>query len=298
MELFLALVHQFKAAADAAGLRFAYDALYWLWGLDLHLWYVPYTVLLAIELLIGRPERSSWRVVGQNYVFVTIWAVLFGLINPLVIDTVNWINARTGGPFIDLTFFMGDGFLRNFASVLLYYFIFDAFYYWWHRLQHEHPSLWVTHKMHHADEKMGVTATMKAHPTDLIGRTILVALPMGILFKLETTTIFWIGYSARLFQHFVHMNINCHLGWLNYIIASPNQHRIHHSSLPEHRDKNLAAFFSIFDVIFGTYCHPGKVAPPTGIDTGETYETIAQTYFRPFGDWWRMLTRRTMPVQS
>jgi sterol desaturase/sphingolipid hydroxylase (fatty acid hydroxylase superfamily) len=173
-------------------------------------------------------------------------------------------------------------------ALFIFYFIFDFFCCWWHRLQHAAPILWVTHELHHVDQNMGVTTTMKARPVSVLGRTVFVAIPMAVFFKLEPITVFWVGYSARLFQHFVYMNISCHLGWFSRIIASPKLHRVHHSTLAEHRDKNLAPYFPILDVVFGTYYPPGKVAPPTGVHSGETCTSLWLASMQPFADWWNM----------
>lgn len=266
-----------------------HHALSWLyWSAQIHLWYAPYTVLLIVELLIGRRVRASWRNVAFNYAFMTSFLVIFTLINPPLKSTVARLASWWGGPYLDLTFGAHDRLLPNIAAVVIFLFIYDFFWYWWHRLQHSIPVLWAFHKLHHVDQNMGVTTTLKAHPIGELAKTCMVALPMALLFKLEPITIFWVSYSRSLFEHFVHMNVNCHFGRLNFVITSPNQHRVHHSVLPEHHNVNFATFFSIIDVVFGTYHHPGKLAPPTGVDTGETYLTLRQAYMQPFTDWWQM----------
>jgi len=272
------------------GLQPLYEGLrWWVWHTTPHLWFAPYVFLLFVELLIGRKVRASWKEVGFNFAYLTVWITIFAMITPLLRDVVAWVGTFYDGPVIDLTFNANNSMLANVTALFLFYFIFDFFYYWWHRIQHVVPVFWVTHKLHHADQNMGVTTTMKAHPFSLLGRTVIVAIPMALFFKLEPVTIFWVGYSARLFQHFVHMNINFHFGKFNWLLASPNQHRVHHSILPEHRDKNLASFFPIFDVIFGTYYPPGKVAPPTGVYSGETYtSSLWKAFMQPLTDWWKM----------
>jgi sterol desaturase/sphingolipid hydroxylase (fatty acid hydroxylase superfamily) len=145
---------------------------------------------------------------------------------------------------------------------------------------------------------MGVTTTMKSHPFSVLGRTVMVAFPLALFFKFNPVSIFWVSYSTRVYEHFVHSNIECQYGWLNFLISSPSQHRVHHSTLPEHRDKNFATFFPIYDVIFGTYCPPPKVAPPTGVTTGETYPSLWGAYMQPLTDWWRMgRSRATAPIR-
>ena len=43
------------------------------------------------------------------------------------------------------------------------------------------------------------------------------------------------------------------LGWLEYILVTPSQHRVHHAINKEYIDKNLAAIFCIWDRAFGTF---------------------------------------------
>jgi hypothetical protein len=43
------------------------------------------------------------------------------------------------------------------------------------------------------------------------------------------------------------------MGWLEYIIVTPSQHRVHHAINPIYIDKNLAAIFCIWDRAFGTF---------------------------------------------
>jgi len=41
--------------------------------------------------------------------------------------------------------------------------LFDAWMYWWHRLNHHIPFLWRFHRTHHSDPKMDVTTANRFH---------------------------------------------------------------------------------------------------------------------------------------
>ena len=70
------------------------------------------------------------------------------------------------------------------------------------------------------------------------------------------------------------------------VITGPQYHRIHHSFQLEHLDKNFAAFFPIWDILFGTYYHPGKDEfPSTGLLSGETYSNLWLASTLPFREW-------------
>ena len=43
------------------------------------------------------------------------------------------------------------------------------------------------------------------------------------------------------------------LGWIEYILVTPSQHRVHHAINEEYIDKNLAAIFCVWDRAFGTF---------------------------------------------
>jgi len=52
------------------------------------------------------------------------------------------------------------------------------------------------------------------------------------------------------------------LGWLEYIIVTPSQHRVHHAINPIYIDKNLSAIFCIWDRMFGTFQEELDDEPP------------------------------------
>jgi sterol desaturase/sphingolipid hydroxylase (fatty acid hydroxylase superfamily) len=63
-------------------------------------------------------------------------------------------------------------------------------------------------------------------------------------------------------------------------------HRIHHSREPQHRDRNLAFIFPLWDVLFGTYYHPHPTEyPATGLASGERLATPLQAIAWPFFRW-------------
>ena len=70
---------------------------------------------------------------------------------------------------------------------------------------------------------------------------------------------------TKTYEVFTHSNIRTNLGFLKYVLVTPQSHRVHHSSRPEHQDKNFGTMFSIWDFIFGTQCLDFDVYPETGV---------------------------------
>ena len=54
-------------------------------------------------------------------------------------------------------------------------------------------------------------------------------------------------------QFWYHTEMIGKMGWLEYIIVTPSQHRVHHAINPVYLDKNLSAIFCIWDRVFGTF---------------------------------------------
>jgi hypothetical protein len=67
-------------------------------------------------------------------------------------------------------------------------------------------------------------------------------------------------------NRFIHANLKLNLGWLGWLITSPQFHRVHHSADPVHADKNFGVYFSIYDYLFGTACRSRDIYPETGIN--------------------------------
>jgi sterol desaturase/sphingolipid hydroxylase (fatty acid hydroxylase superfamily) len=89
---------------------------------------------------------------------------------------------------------------------------------------------------------------------------------------------------------FTHANVKLRLGVLTPLIVGPQVHRIHHSRLPEHQDKNFAQYFPVIDKMFGTYHAPGPDEfPPTGTPHLATDAPLSQVLSRPFLHWWKEL---------
>jgi len=62
-----------------------------------------------------------------------------------------------------------------------------------------------------------------------------------------------------------------------------------HSALPEHQNRNFAAFFPFWDFLLGTYHKPKKDEfPVCGMTNGETTDSIWQANVGVFRDWYKL----------
>jgi sterol desaturase/sphingolipid hydroxylase (fatty acid hydroxylase superfamily) len=178
----------------------------------------------------------------------------------------------------------------------------DFFYYWMHRLQHYSKWLWAEHELHHSEEHMNATTANRHHWLETSLEAIFVTTPLLLLFHPPTITAVLAAVAAGFSGIFIHLNSRISLGPLNRVIANPSTHRIHHSKAPEHIDKNFAAFFPIWDVLFGTYVSPKRGEfPATGLASGELIDSPKAAILGPLIAWASMLkphfTAKKTPAQ-
>jgi sterol desaturase/sphingolipid hydroxylase (fatty acid hydroxylase superfamily) len=97
----------------------------------------------------------------------------------------------------------------------------------------------------------------------------------GAFLALSPWWIFWaLLLKATIENDFMHLNMRVGNRWLERIIVTPRYHHIHHSDNPEHYNNNLAALFTIWDRLFGTYLDPEKVPRNLTFGIGESVPAV------------------------
>lgn len=127
----------------------------------------------------------------------------------------------------------------------------DLMQYSLHRAYHEVPYLWRFHSVHHSVETMDWLAGSRQHFLELVVTRCFVLTPIfvfGFEKSVVDTYIIIVGFQAV----FNHANANIHVGWLKYIIVTPQFHHWHHASDKAAIDRNYAAHFSFIDYLFKT----------------------------------------------
>jgi sterol desaturase/sphingolipid hydroxylase (fatty acid hydroxylase superfamily) len=131
----------------------------------------------------------------------------------------------------------------------------DAVEYVSHRAYHEVPLLWRIHAVHHSPEYMDWLSGSRLHFLEPLVTRALVLVPLVLLgFPQDTIFAYLIFISVQ--SVLIHSNIKMNVGWLRYVIVTPQFHHWHHASDAEAIDKNYAAHTPIFDMMFGTWHLP------------------------------------------
>ncbi|QIP15498.1 sterol desaturase family protein [Spirosoma aureum] len=131
------------------------------------------------------------------------------------------------------------------------YIIYDFFSYWAHRVSHEQRFWWATHVVHHSSEHYNLTVSYRLSWIQHL--KIIFFLPVAFM-GFHPVIFFVTNQLAVLFQFWVHTEyIRRMPAWVEYIFATPSNHRVHHGSQEKYIDKNFGATFIFWDRIFGTF---------------------------------------------
>ncbi|HOY42847.1 MAG TPA: sterol desaturase family protein [Chitinophagales bacterium] len=130
--------------------------------------------------------------------------------------------------------------------------VLDFEFYWGHRLHHQINFLWYNHLIHHNSEEYNVATSIRQPFTGFINSLFFLAIPAAML-GLSPTVIAFILPIHKFAQVWYHTRQIGKLGFLEYIIVTPSQHRVHHALNPIYLDKNYSAIFNIWDRLFGTF---------------------------------------------
>lgn len=148
----------------------------------------------------------------------------------------------------NLTVFKIENTPANFAICLL---VMDFAYYWKHRIEHQIGFLWAQHAVHHSSSEFNFTTSLRL---PWVGSYINWG-PFAVVAMLGFSPAYIVlGYKLILsYQYLVHTRLVKKLGFLEKILNTPSNHRVHHGKNPQYVDKNYGGILIIWDIIFKTY---------------------------------------------
>jgi sterol desaturase/sphingolipid hydroxylase (fatty acid hydroxylase superfamily) len=245
-------------------------------------WYAFVAVIFALaesKWPAGSPSPFTHRV--HNFSL----AVVVALIMSAFAGALNYLPERMFG--LGLTGLVfgrwkpSNGVAALICSTLIFAFVWDFFQYWAHRLQHTLDVLWETHALHHTDEHLNATSSLRNPVLANVVTYFLVTLPTIAICGGELLSIYGSIFLFATWGFFNHANIRLSLGPLTPVISGPQWHRLHHGLDPRYHDKNFAAFFPVLDLTFGTYLAPKPHEfPATGVNGRITFPSSFLEFFR------------------
>lgn len=144
--------------------------------------------------------------------------------------------------------------LSGWTRLILAVVLFDAWMYWWHRMNHRLPFFWRFHRTHHSDPKMDVTTAHRFHFGEIFFSSLL-RVPVILLLGMRPEEL--VIYETAMFVivqlHHANVGLPKKVDWLlRLLFVTPAIHKVHHSRLQLETDSNYSSLFSIWDRLFRT----------------------------------------------
>ncbi len=163
--------------------------------------------------------------------------------------------------------------------------------YWNHRLSHHINFFWNQHVIHHSSEEFNLACALRQPISNLLGYFALLLIPAALL-GVPHQVIAILAPIHLFAQFWYHTQYIGKMGWLEYVIVTPSQHRVHHAINTEYIDKNLGQIFCVWDRMFGTFQEELDEVPPLYgvLKPAQTWNPIVinfQHIWRLIKDAWR-----------
>jgi sterol desaturase/sphingolipid hydroxylase (fatty acid hydroxylase superfamily) len=244
------------------------------------LYLVLYAMFLPFEATFPAEKGHTIRGRARN-IFMTLVFLVSGTV------VVSWLFSfipRAGQNTAE--FFS----LWNLVVILFYILVLDFLFYWYHRAEHTLSWLWPVHELHHSDRELNITTSYRTYWLERPLQALCIGLPASFAIGDIAIAYAYALVILTAWEFFTHANLRLNLGFLTPLVCGPQLHRIHHSRLPEHQNKNFAQYYPFIDILFGTYYRPAQNEfPETGLHNVDSNMSVAKITIRPFVMWYRKI---------
>lgn len=255
-------------------------------GHQLQLWVYLILFVLSwnIENLAGiLIQYKKWKHAFTNLPFALTNIPVQLLLGLAFVKTIEWITRHQFGFLYLLPKNINPLWLFVASFVFL-----DFGEYSYHVIMHKVKRLWMFHAVHHSDNIVDVSTTLREHPGENIVR-----LSFTLLWVFLSGITFWLLMLRQIIQSITTIiaHMNCRLperldAIIGLVFITPNLHQVHHHYKLPYTDCNYGDVLSIWDRFFGTYKRMPADRLVFGVDTYMNKAEITKFYSLiklPFG---------------
>ncbi len=230
---------------------------------------VIFTLCWNIENIYGvTKDYQKWKHDKTNAMFVLPGAILQFVLGLVFVKVLQYENDNNMGLLHKLDF------TSDKAQIIFSFIFLDLTYYIYHYLMHKVKIVWPFHAVHHSDEVLNVSTSLREHPVETcirLGHYMLSVWFLG--------TALWIltlhQFIQILSKIIIHSNFRLPEKldkYLSYVFITPNMHHVHHHYVEPYTDSNYGDLFSVWDRMFGTFTYLPPDEVVFGLDKTEGRE--------------------------
>jgi alkylglycerol monooxygenase len=212
--------------------------------------FIPYAIPVFLLLIVIELFWGWWK--GNNTYRAN------DSINSL---SLGLLSTVTKFVFLNIGLLVFSGIEENYAiwafnssslgHWLLAILLYDFLYYWFHRVSHERQFFWGSHVVHHQSEDYNLSTALRQTSTSFF-TTWVFFIPCFFL-GMPISMYVSIASAHLIYQFWVHTQHISTLGFLEWFMVTPSNHRVHHAQNPDYIDKNYGGLLIIWDRLFGTF---------------------------------------------
>ena len=230
-----------------------------------------YALLIGFEILLSNWQHKPYYSFKDS--FTNFLLMLFNGGIDLLFRSIY---------FGILIYFYDHRWVISYENVFLYWFLLfileDFVFYVLHYFDHYVRFFWAIHVTHHSSQKFNLTTGFRSSVFQPLYRFVYF-IPLALA-GFQPADILLMYSITQIYGILVHTEYDIRLGWLEQLLVTPSNHRVHHASNTEYLDKNMGMCLIIWDKIFGTYQEQlPTVKPHYGITTPLENTSIFYTIF-------------------
>ncbi len=202
-----------------------------------------YVICIGVEVFLSSAHNN------HRYSLKGAWQNFYIMFINLFID----LGMRAVGLFCLVAIYNHHLFhVQNVVAYwLLLFLLQDLAFYTMHFADHKVRLLWAVHVTHHSSEEFNLGVGFRSSVFEPIYRFIYF-IPIAFM-GFAPLDVFFVFSLTQLYGIFIHTQYVKKLGFLEWFMATPSHHRVHHGKNPEYIDRNMGMFLIVWDRLFGTF---------------------------------------------
>ncbi len=202
------------------------------------------TVLIISEMILSKLQHKRYYNVKDTA--INVYLMLLNLSLDILMLAI--LTTPVLAFFYEYQFF-------QIQNPIMYWFVLliaeDFMFYWEHYFDHHSRFFWATHSTHHSSDFYNLTVGFRSSVFQPIYRFIYF-IPLALC-GFKVLDIMFMYSITQIYGILIHTRHVGKLGFLEYFLATPSHHRVHHASNTKYLDKNMGMVFIFWDKMFGTF---------------------------------------------
>ena len=230
------------------------------------------------KAILDQSVSIKWRHTSINGAFILSALPIQIVIMILCVRIANWnVHYHWGILYL----FPGPE-----SAIMKYGLMFvmlDFLDYVYHFSMHRVSSFWRFHLVHHTDQVLDVSTTVREHPGETLLR--ISFLTVWVFICGASVEVLILRQAVETVSNILsHTTFRLPTKWgriVGWIFITPNLHQAHHHFQMPATNCNYGDVFSIWDRLFGTLMHLAREDTVFGLDTHMEQRSLAGHYLCP-----------------